>query len=91
MIEDTERNEIHKVLLGDTLTHGPTCLQFEKKEFANFHDVKHAISTSNCTTALHLALQALDIKCGDEVIVPAMTHVWQLHMLLNTLVLNQYL
>ena len=72
LIKDAERNEIHKVLLGDTLTHGPKCLQFEK-EFANFHDVKHAISTSNCTTALHLALQALDIKRG-KVIVPA-THM----------------
>lgn len=39
-------------------------------EFAAFCGVKHAISTANGTVAIHLALAALGIKDGDEVIVP---------------------
>ena len=41
--------------------------------------VKHAITTSNCTTAIHLGLIASGVGFGDEVIVPAMTHVATAH------------
>ncbi len=51
---------------------GEECKKFEK-EFAEFHGVKHAIALANGTLALELALKALDIKAGDEVIVPART------------------
>ncbi|MCK4448653.1 MAG: DegT/DnrJ/EryC1/StrS family aminotransferase [Candidatus Marinimicrobia bacterium] len=44
-------------------------VKFEKK-FADYIGVKHALTTSCCTGALHLALVALGIKKGDEVIVP---------------------
>jgi perosamine synthetase len=44
-----------------------------EKEFAEFIGVKYAITTNSGTTALHLALLALDIKEGDEVILPAST------------------
>ena len=44
-------------------------------EFARFCGVKHAIATNNGTTALHLALTALGVKSGDEVIVPAVTYI----------------
>lgn len=43
--------------------------------FAEFCGVKHAVSCSNGTTALHLALVALDLQPGDEVIVPTLTFV----------------
>ena len=56
------------------ITQGPKVAEFEKL-FAQRHKVKHAIAVSNCTTALHLALVALDVKQGDEVIVPAFTWV----------------
>lgn len=56
------------------ITQGPQVAEFEKL-FAQRHRVKHAIAVSNCTTALHLALVALEIKTGDEVIVPAFTWV----------------
>jgi perosamine synthetase len=56
------------------ITQGPKIAEFEKI-FAERHKVKHAIAVSNCTTALHLALVALGIKAGDEVLVPAFTWV----------------
>ncbi len=56
------------------ITQGPKVKAFEQA-FAKRHSVKHAFAVSNCTTALHLALVACDIKPGDEVIVPAFTWV----------------
>lgn len=46
-----------------------------EESFAKFCDVKHAIATNNGTTALHLALVALDLKLGDEVIIPTVTYI----------------
>ena len=56
------------------LTAGPKVREFEEL-FAERHKVKHAIAVTSATTALHLALVALEIKPGDEVIVPAFTWV----------------
>ncbi len=46
--------------------------QFEE-DFSKFVGLKHGISNSNGTTALHLAIEALGIQEGDEVIVPEFT------------------
>lgn len=51
---------------------GPYVEQFER-EFASYLGVKHAISVSTGTAALHIALLSAGIKAGDEVIVPAFT------------------
>jgi perosamine synthetase len=48
--------------------------KFEKK-FREFVKLKYAISCVNGTAAIHLALLSLDIKNGDEVIVPTFTYV----------------
>ena len=56
------------------ITQGPKVKEMETL-FAERHQVKHALAVSNCTTALHLALVALGIKEGDEVLVPAFTWV----------------
>lgn len=48
--------------------------QFER-DFADSIDARHAISVSNGTCALHLALLGLDLQPGDEVIVPAVTYI----------------
>lgn len=46
-----------------------------EKAFAEFCGVKHAIATNNGTTALHLALVALGLRPGDEVIIPTVTYI----------------
>ncbi len=53
---------------------GPKVAEFEQR-FAAFTDARHAVAASNCTTALHMAVAALGLKPGDEVIVPAFTWV----------------
>src|SRR4029079_6719914 len=70
-------------LLGECLdskwvTQGPFTKKFEGL-FAARHQVKHALATTSCTAALHLATLALDLKPGDEVIVPALTWVTSAH------------
>jgi perosamine synthetase len=46
-----------------------------EKALAEFHGLGHAVVTSNCTTALHLSLKALDIGPGDEVLCPNLTFI----------------
>ncbi len=65
---------VRQVLESGWLTQGPWVKRFEEN-FAHRHGVKHAFAVTSCTTALHLALVALDIGPGDEVIVPAFTWV----------------
>ena len=55
-------------------TPGTRTLKFER-EFAKFHNAKHGIACTNGTAALEIAVAALDIGPGDEVIVPDFTFV----------------
>lgn len=64
---------INRVFKSGMLTEWVVTTEFEKA-FATYLGAKHAIATSSCTTALDLALLALDIKHGDEVIVPDFTY-----------------
>ncbi len=54
--------------------HGSENTQFEA-EFAAHHEAPHALAVTNGTVAIELALQALGIGRGDEVIVPAFTFI----------------
>lgn len=56
------------------LVQGPEVAAFEAA-FAGFTGAPHAVASTSCTTALHLALAALGTGPGDEVIVPAFTWV----------------
>ncbi len=56
------------------VTQGPAVAAFER-EFATRHQVKHALAVTSATTGLHLALAALGVGPGDEVIVPAFTWI----------------
>jgi perosamine synthetase len=57
--------------------------QFEQ-EFARYHSARHGLAVSNGTVALHLALVALDIGAGDEVIVPDLTFAASINAVLYT-------
>ena len=73
-IKDEVNPAIQEVLDNTAFILGKSVSQFEK-EFANVHNVKHCVGTSSGTDANHLALWALDIKQGDEVIIPANTFI----------------
>src|SRR6185437_4577342 len=53
-------------------------------EFARYIGVKHAIAVTNGTVALHLALHAMGVGPGDEVIVPDLTFAATAHTVLQT-------
>lgn len=72
LIEEDEINAVVEVLRGGWLTTGPRTREFEAA-FARYVGAEYAVSFSSCTAALHLALAALDLGEGDEVILPTMT------------------
>ena len=72
-----------KILDGTTLTHGPNCRRFEKA-FGRMHKNTTAVTLSNCTSAMFLALKTMKIGINDEVIVPAMTHIATAHCVAHT-------
>jgi perosamine synthetase len=53
---------------------GPQVQAFEEK-FSAFTGARHSIATTSCTTAMHIAVVALGLKPGDEVIVPGFTWI----------------
>lgn len=69
-----ESEAVSKVLLSNKVNYwtGQECREFEK-EFAHWSDSKYAVAVANGTLALDLALKALDITSGDEVIVTPRT------------------
>lgn len=69
-----ERYVLDAVRSGWISSLGSYVTRFEQ-EFARFCGVRHAVSVNNGTVALHLALHALGIGPGDEVIVPSLTFV----------------
>ena len=70
--------EVNSVLKSGWLTHGKFTEKFEK-EIKKFTKAKYCTIVSSCTAALHLSCLALNLKKGDEVIVPAMTHTATSH------------
>lgn len=73
-IDETEVAAITKCVRSGWLTQGKIVSEFEQR-FAAFCMSAHGIATTSGTTALHLVLKALDIREGDEVIVPNLTFV----------------
>ncbi|OGO21150.1 MAG: DegT/DnrJ/EryC1/StrS aminotransferase [Chloroflexi bacterium RBG_16_48_8] len=69
-----ERKAVMQVLESRWLSMGEVTVQFEKA-FAAMVGAEHAIAVSNATVALHLAVLALGIGEGDEVILPSLTFV----------------
>jgi perosamine synthetase len=69
---EAELEAVREVLESGALTMGPKVAEFEQLVAAAC-GVEHAVAVSNGTAALHLAVLALGIGAGDEVIVPAYT------------------
>lgn len=63
-----------KVYENTAFSGGPFVEQFEK-DFSNYAQTKYTIGVNNGTSALHLAMLALGIGAGDEVIIPANTFI----------------
>jgi len=72
VIEEEEISEVLDVLKSGWVTTGPKVKLFER-EFAEYIGCKHAIAVNSCTAALHLALEAIGIQEGDEIITSPMT------------------
>lgn len=71
---EEEKKEVWDCLEKGWIVQGPKVAEFENM-FCGYTKAKFALATTSCTTALHLALVALDIKEGDEVILPSFTFV----------------
>jgi perosamine synthetase len=72
--DDAEIALLRQCLDSGWVTQGPLTQRFEEIVAAR-HAARHAIATTSCTAALHLAVMALGLGAGDEVIVPALTWV----------------
>lgn len=79
MIGQEERAAVLEVLESPQLVHGPRAHAFEEAFAAMLGPGAHATTVSSCTAGLHLAYLHLGIGAGDEVIVPAETHVATAH------------
>jgi dTDP-4-amino-4,6-dideoxygalactose transaminase len=69
-----EEAAVVDVLRSRWLTSGPRIAEFETR-FAARAGMAHAVALGNCTQALHLALLAVGVGPGDEVVVPSLTFV----------------
>lgn len=67
VLDGREVSAVSRVVLSGWVTQGPEVAAFES-EFADLVGAPYACAVSNCTTALHLALLALGVSPGDEVI-----------------------
>ncbi len=71
-IGEDEISEVLDTLRSGWITMGPKTLRFEE-EFSRYIGSPHAIAVNSGTAALHLALKAVGLKAGDEVIIPTTT------------------
>jgi dTDP-4-amino-4,6-dideoxygalactose transaminase len=71
-IGEEEITSVVETLRSGWLTTGPKVRQFEE-EFAKTTGASYAVAVNSGTAALHLALEAIELNAGDEVIIPTMT------------------
>jgi len=67
LLDEREAEAAKRAIMSGWVTQGPEVAAFEK-EFADYVGSKYACAVSSCTTALHLALLAVGVKPGDEVV-----------------------
>lgn len=71
-VDDAEMQQIKEALDSGWVTTGPKTKQFET-EFAQAVGAKHAVAVNSCTAAMHLTLEAIGLRPGDEVITTPYT------------------
>lgn len=71
-LDGTEAAQILEVLQSGWLSTGPKTKKFEQ-EFATYLGARHAIAVNSCTAAMHLALEAVGVEGGDEIITTPYT------------------
>src|SRR6056297_1640958 len=81
---EEEADSVRRVLLSNRVNYwtGDECRQFER-EFAEFSGVRHSVSLANGTLALDVALEALGIGSGDEVVVTPRTFLASVSCVVN--------
>ena len=77
-IDFREKNIVQRVLESGQLVHGLKSKEFEN-DFRKYTGAKDAITVSSCTAGMHLFYFTVNIGEGDEVILPAQTHVATAH------------
>lgn len=71
---DEEARALADVVASGSLAQGPKVKEFER-DFRAAQGVRYAVATSNCTSALHLALIVAGIGPGDDVVVPSLSFI----------------
>jgi perosamine synthetase len=73
-IGEAEAEAARRAIISGWVTQGPEVSAFEQ-DFAAYVGAKSACAVSNCTTALHLALLAVGVQPGDEVITVSHSYI----------------
>lgn len=71
-IGQEEIDQVVDAMRSGWITMGPKVKQFEE-QFAEYVGAKNAVAVNSCTAALHLALEAIGLQQGDEVLIPVTT------------------
>lgn len=74
LFDEDEQREVAAVLKSGWVMQGPKVAELETA-VREFVGARWAVAVSSCSTALHLALRTLDLKAGDQVIVPSLTWI----------------
>ncbi|MCC6889412.1 MAG: DegT/DnrJ/EryC1/StrS family aminotransferase [Hyphomicrobiales bacterium] len=83
-LSGNERKYVLECIDSSWISSSGTFVPRFERTFADVIGAEHAIAVTNGTTALHLALHALNIRAGDEVIVPSFTYIASVNTIAQT-------